>query len=73
MEQVKSESPGGGGVFITLRQIYDMLTKIDDKLDSELIDVRREISALKAQLAAQWVVHGILLGAIVFLVQRGLS
>ena len=59
------------GVFITLQEIYATVLSIDIKLDNELKDLRKEVSALKQQLAAQWVVHGILLAAIIFLIQRG--
>jgi len=61
------------GVFITLEAIYQTVTSIDDKIDTELNLVRNEIAKMKAQLAAQWVVHGILVTTIVFLVQKGLS
>lgn len=61
------------GVFITLREIHSRVIDIDDKLDNSINELRNEISKLKAQLAAQWVVHGILVTAIVFLVQKGLS
>lgn len=61
------------GVFITLEAIYQTVTNIDDKIDTELNAVRTELAKMKAQLAAQWVVHGILVTTIVFLVQRGLA
>lgn len=61
------------GVFITLEAIYQTVTSIDDKIDTELNVIRQEIAKMKAQLAAQWVVHGILVTTIVFLVQRGLT
>lgn len=61
------------GVFITLEAIYQTVTNIDDKIDTELNAVRQEIAKMKAQLAAQWVVHGILVTTIIFLVQKGLT
>lgn len=61
------------GVFITLEAIYQTVTSIDDKIDLELNNVRTELAKMKAQLAAQWVVHGILVTTIVFLIQRGLA
>lgn len=72
------------GVFITLDAIYQTVTSIDDKLDKELTAIygkinsemhaiHQEISKMKAQLAAQWVVHGILITTIIFLMQKGLS
>lgn len=61
------------GVFITLEAIYQTVTSIDDKIDTELNVIRQEIAKMKAQLAAQWVVHGILVTTIAFLIQKGLS
>lgn len=61
------------GVFITLDAIYQTVTSIDDKIDMELRAIHQEISKLKAQLAAQWVVHGILITTIVFLIQKGIT
>lgn len=61
------------GVFITLEAIYQTVTSIDDKIDAELNAVRSELAKMKAQLAAQWVVHGILVTTIIFLMQRGLT
>lgn len=61
------------GVFITLEAIYATVTSIDDKIDTELTALREEISKIKAQLAAQWVVCGILVTAIGFLVTKGLG
>jgi len=61
------------GVLITLKDIHNIVTEIDKKLDSEIRTLRDELAKLKAQLAAQWVVHGIMLSAIVFLLQKGIS
>jgi len=61
------------GVFITLDAIYQTVTSIDDKIDTELKAINQEIARLKAQLAAQWVVHGILVTTIVFLIQKGIT
>lgn len=61
------------GVFITLDAIYETVTKIDKKIDTELDAVKEEISKMKAQLAAQWVICGILVTAIGFLVTKGLG
>lgn len=61
------------GVFITLEAIYATVTSIDDKIDTELNAVRAELAKMKAQLAAQWVVHGILITTIVFFIQKGLA
>lgn len=61
------------GVVVTIKEIYDTVQSIDAKMDSDLRLLREEISKLKAQLAAQWVVHGILVAAIIFLTQKGLS
>ena len=61
------------GVIVTLKEIYDTVNRIDDKLDREISGIKDEISKLKAQLAAQWVVHGILLSAIIFLIQKALG
>ena len=61
------------GVIVTLKEIYDTVNRIDDKLDREISGIKDEISKLKAQLAAQWVVHGILVSAIIFLIQKGLG
>lgn len=61
------------GVFITLEAIYQTVTSIDDKIDTEMNAIRNEMSKMKAQLAAQWVVHGILITTIVFLIQRGIA
>jgi len=60
-------------VFITLEAIYDTVTSIDDKIDTELNALRAELAKMKAQLAAQWVVHGILVTTIVFLMQKGIT
>lgn len=60
------------GVFITLEAIYQTVTNIDDKIDTELNAVRGELAKMKSQLAAQWVVHGILVTTIVFLIQKGI-
>lgn len=61
------------GVIVTLKEIYDTVNRIDDKLDREIIGIKDEISKLKSQLAAQWVVHGILVSAIIFLIQKGIG
>lgn len=61
------------GVVVTIKEIYDTVQSIDNKMDSDLRMLREEISKLKAQLAAQWVVHGILIATIIFLTQKGLS
>lgn len=61
------------GVFITLEAIYATVTSIDDKIDSELRAVNNELAKMKAQLAAQWVVHAILITALGFLISRGLT
>lgn len=61
------------GVFITLEAIYATVTNIDDKIDTELNSVREEIGKMKAQLAAQWVIHGILVTTLIFLIQKGLA
>ena len=61
------------GVFITLEAIYQTVTSIDDKIDTEMNAIRDEMSKMKAQLAAQWVVHGILITTIIFLIQRGIA
>lgn len=61
------------GFFITLEAIYSTVTSIDDKMDTELRAVHQELAKVKAQLAAQWVVHGILITIIVFLAQKGLG
>lgn len=61
------------GVFITLDAIYTTVVNIDEKIDNELKAVHIELSKVKAQLAAQWVVHGILITTIVFLMQKGLN
>lgn len=61
------------GVFITLDAIYQTVTSIDEKIDTELKAINQEIARLKAQLAAQWVVHGILVTTIVFLIQKGIT
>ena len=65
--------PRPQGVFITLEAIYDTVTSIDDKIDTELNALRAELAKMKAQLAAQWVVHGILVTTIVFLMQKGIT
>ena len=61
------------GVFITLEAIYQTVTSIDDKIDKEMNALRDEMAKMKAQLAAQWVVHGILITTIIFLIQRGIA
>lgn len=61
------------GVVVTIEEIYDTVVSIDDKRAADLRLLREEIAKLKAQLAAQWVVHGILVAAIIFLVQRGIT
>lgn len=45
-------------VTITLREIYLSIKDIDSKLDNEL-------GKIKTQLAAQWVIHGIVLAIVV--------
>lgn len=54
------------GVMVTLRDIYNSVKEIDNKLDDEL-------GKLKTQVAAQWVIHGIMVAAIVSLVTRGIG
>jgi hypothetical protein len=61
------------GIFITLREIHTMVGNIDEKLDKEISTLKEEISKIKAQLAAQWVVMGILITTIAFLIQKGLT
>lgn len=70
------------GVFITLEAIYQTVTSIDDKIDTELKEVRKEVAAvreamnaeitrLKIQLASLWVVYGIMLAGITAYISRG--
>lgn len=73
MEQDRNTHTRPQGVFITLEAIYQTVTSIDDKIDTELKAINQEIAKMKAQLAAQWVVHGILITTIVFLLQKGLT
>lgn len=54
------------GIVVTIREMYDMLVKLDNRLDGELAN-------LKAQVSAMWVVHGIMLGVITFLITKGLD
>lgn len=61
------------GIFVTLREIHSAVLAIDDKLDTEIGKLREEISKIKTQLAAQWVIVGIVITTIAFLVQKGLS
>lgn len=57
----------------SLDEIKGKLNNIDDKMDNELKVVREQIGNLKAQLAAQWVVHGIMLAVIIGLVSKALG
>lgn len=61
------------GVFVTLREIHGTVLSIDEKLDTEIAKLKEEIGKIRAQLAAQWVVHGILITTIAFLIQKGLQ
>lgn len=61
------------GVFVTLREIHGTVISIDEKLDTEIGKLKDEIAKIRAQLAAQWVVHGILITTIVVLIQKGLT
>lgn len=61
------------GIFVTLREIHATVLAIDDKIDTEIGKLKEEISKIKAQLAAQWVIMGILITTIAFLVQKGLT
>lgn len=61
------------GVFITLKEIHSTVNDIDEKLDTEILKLKDELTRLKTQLAAQWVIHGLLIVALAFLVQRGLT
>ena len=49
------------GVVVTIKEIHATVERIDDKLNDEL-------TKIKMQLAAQWVVHGIMVAVIVALV-----
>lgn len=53
------------GVLITLREIYNTVKTIEDKMDDEL-------GKLKAQVAAQWVIHAIMVAVIINVVSRTL-
>lgn len=69
-----SETPNNRtGVFITLREIHDAVTALNDKLDTRLDKANEEISKIKTQIAALAVVNGILITTIAFLIQKGLT
>ncbi len=72
------------GVFITLEAIYQTVTSIDDKIDTELKEVRKEvaqarkdldaeITRLKVQVSALWVVYGIMLAGLTTVVTTVVS
>lgn len=56
---METEKPAG--VFVTLKEIHATVERIDDKLNDEL-------TKIKMQLAAQWVVHGIMIAVIIALI-----
>ena len=49
---------------VTLRDIYNSVQNINEKLDDEL-------GKIKTQIASMWVIHGIMLAAIVSVVTEG--
>lgn len=53
------------GVIVTLRDIYDSVGRIENKMDDEL-------GKLKTQVAAQWVIHGILVAVLINIISRSL-
>lgn len=61
------------GVLVTIREIHGTVLKIDEKLDQEVSKLKEEIATVRAQLAALWVIHGIVVTTIVFLLQKGLN
>lgn len=61
------------GVFVTLKEIHTTVLAIADKLDDEVGKLKSEISTIKAQLAAQWVIQGIQVTVIIYLVQKGIG
>lgn len=61
------------GFFVTLKEIHEIVIKLDGKMDHENNKMKEELARVKSQIAAQWVIHGILVTTIAFLVQRGLS
>ncbi len=61
------------GFFVTIKEIHQAVMSIDDKIDNEVTKLRADISAIKAQLAAQWVVQGIMVATIIYLMQKGLA
>lgn len=73
-DETMSETPTNRtGVFITLREIHDAVTALNDKLDTRLDKANEEISKIKTQIAALAVVNGILITTIAFLIQKGLT
>lgn len=60
-----TESPREQGVLITLKEIYNTVKTIEDKMDDEL-------GKVKTQVAAQWVIHAIMVAVIINVVSRTL-
>ena len=71
-EETKEEQRPLGFLF-TLERIYEIVGETSQKLDDEVSRLKTVISRLQAQLAAQWVVQGIMLAVITFLVQEGIK
>ena len=53
------------GVLITLREIYNTVKTIEEKVGDD-------VGKLKAQVAAQWVIHAIMVAVIINVVSRTL-
>jgi hypothetical protein len=49
------------GIYMSLEKILEKLEKIDNEMDTRM-------RKLEAQVSAMWVTHGIMIGAIIFLV-----
>lgn len=75
-----------GGIVITTREVYDQVQELDGKLDRVLITVEQmvelnkradahaeSISKIQSQIAAQWVVHTLMLGGIGVAISRVFS
>ena len=61
------------GFFVTIKEIHNTVMNIADKLDNEVSKLKSDISGLKSQLAAQWVIQGIQIATIIYLIQKGIG
>lgn len=72
------------GIVVTIRDIHEKVTtlaeqmvstmqELKDEANKEYTELREKISSLKAQIAALYVTHGLVIAFVLYLSQKGLT